>query len=120
MNLYELTPQQRSDFAVDCFDRVYPCMSHFDPTGEFREAVNTARTLGEDNAAAQQFSRKFVRLLCKGTPSAKVVAAAKAGRECLQNNPAIAASLAVEASANPNESKWQDRHLYAMLYGNSE
>lgn len=117
MNLYELTPQQRRDFAVDCFDRVYSLMSHHDPTGEFRKAVDTARSY-EDNPEAQKFCRTFVRVLCKGTPSASIVAAAKAGRECLQDNPALAVSLAVEASANPGtESKWQDRHLHDMLRG---
>ena len=115
MNLEELTPQQLSDFAVDCFDRVYANMSHYDPTGEFRRAVDTARTRGDD-AAAQQFSRKFVRMLCKGSPPANIVAAAKAGRECLLGHPLVVASLAVQASANPGvESKWQARHLQDMV-----
>jgi hypothetical protein len=45
------------------------------------------------------------------------MAAAKAGRECLQDNPTIVVSLAVEASTNPKENKWQDAHFQDMLRG---
>ena len=116
MDLDKLNAQQRRDFAVDCFDRVYKHMSHYDHTGEFRKAVDTARTQGE-HPEARKFCRTFVRALCKGSPSASIVAAAKAGRECLQDNPSVVATLAAEASANPKESKWQARHLQDILRG---
>jgi hypothetical protein len=114
MDLEKLTTQQKRDFAVDCFDRVYKHMSHYDHTGEFRKAVDAARTQG-DNPEARKFCRTFVRTLCKGSAPANIVAAAKAGRECLQDNPAVVASLAAEASANPKESEWQASHLQEML-----
>ncbi len=114
--LDKLNPQQRRDYAVDCFDRVYKHMSHFDHTGEFRKAVDTARTSG-DHPEERKFCRTFVRTLCKTNPTARIVAAAKAGRECLQDNPSVVASLAAESSANPKESRWQATHLRDMLRG---
>ncbi len=120
MDLDELTPQQRRDFAVDCFDRVYRHMSHYDHTGEFREVVDTVRVSGEvtNIPARQQFARRFVRELCRAEHATQeIVYAAKAGRECVQGNYAVAASLAVRASANPAEDKWQATHLQDMLRG---
>jgi DNA polymerase II small subunit/DNA polymerase delta subunit B len=122
MDLEELTPQQRRDFAVDCFDRVYKHMSHYDLTGEFRKVVDTVRVAGEvtEIAARQQFARRFVREIVKAGVSRDIVYVAKAGRECVQGNYMVAVSLAAQASANPKESKWQDAHLRDMLRGDSE
>jgi hypothetical protein len=119
MNLDELTPQQKRDFAVDCFDRVYKHMSHYDLTGEFRKVVDTVRVAGEVTkiASRQQFARRFVREIVKTGVSKAIVCAAKAGRECVQGNYVVASSLAVQASANPKESAWQAAHLREMLLG---
>ena len=116
MKLEELNAQQSKDFAVDCFDRVYSLMNQHDPTGKFRRAVDTSRTQG-DHPEARKFCRTFVRTLCKGSPSASVMAAAKAGRECVEGNHALSVSLAAQASANPKESRWQAQHLQDILRG---
>ena len=119
MDLDKLNAQQRRDFAVDCFDRVYSRMSHYDPTGEFREVVDTVRVSGEVTKipARQQFARRFVREISKAGATREIIYAAKAGRECVVGNLLVAASLAVQASANPKESKWQAQHLQDMLRG---
>jgi hypothetical protein len=119
MNLDELNPQQKRDFAVDCFDRVYKHMSHYDLAGEFRAVVDTVRVTGEVTkiAVRQQFARRFVREMCKTGASKEIIYAAKAGRECVIGNYIVAASLAAQASQNPAESRWQAQHLRSVLRG---
>jgi hypothetical protein len=117
MELEKLSAQQRRDFAVDCFDRVYKHMSHYDHTGEFRKSVDTVRENSLTDAAAQRFARTFVRGIVKAGAKQEVVFAAKAGRECVEGNLVVATSLAAQASANPKESAWQASHLRDMLLG---
>lgn len=117
MNLEKLTSQQRRDFAVDCFDRVYGRMTHYDPKGEFRKAVETVRENSLTDAAAQRLTRRVVREIVKDGASHEIVYAAKAGRECVEGNFLVAAALATSASANPKESVWQHQHLQDILHG---
>jgi hypothetical protein len=117
MNLEKLTSQQRRDFAVDCFDRVYEHMRHYDLSGEFRKAVDTVRENSLTDARARQLTRRVVREIVKRGAQERSVVAAKAGRECVEGNLSVAASLAVAASPNPKESAWQDSHFQDMLSG---
>lgn len=117
MDLNKLTSQQRRDFAVDCFERVYGRMSHYDFKGEFRKAVDTVRENSLTDAAAQRLTRRVVREMVKAGATQEIVYAAKAGRECVEGNLAVAASCAVKASSNPKESAWQDAHLRDLLLG---
>ena len=114
----KLSLQQKYNFSVDCFDRVYPLMSHHDPQGILRDAVDNARTATRDAAVlseSQKAARKFVRKLCKTNPPIEITLIAKAGRECLEGNPDVVASLAAQTSTNPRESRWQNKHLQDML-----
>ena len=117
MDLNKLTSQQRRDFAVDCFDRVYGRMSHFDSKGEFRKAVETVREDSLTDTAAQRLTRRVVREIVKAGATKEIVFAAKAGRECVEGNFLVAVSLAMRASANPNEDLWQNERLRAILLG---
>ena len=117
MNLEKLTAQQRRDFAVDCFDRVYSHMSHYDTTGEFRKAVDTVRENSLTDARAQRLTRRVVREMVKAGATQEIIYAAKAGRECVEGNLLVAASLAAQASTNPKESTWQDQHLQDIFLG---